>query len=211
MASLVLKSLSYQYPEGEKIAFPDTKIGISQHTLIKGNSGVGKTTLLHLIAGIRKIQEGDIIISGESIVNLTNYQLDKFRAQHIGLVFQKHLFIPSLSVLENISLAASFGSKAVKTDQITSYLNDFNIGHLAHKKPELLSIGEQQRASIARALINRPSLIIADEPSSALDDENTHRVIGTLKEAASRNKSTLIVVSHDQRIDDYFDLTIQLS
>jgi putative ABC transport system ATP-binding protein len=175
-----------------------------------GQSGCGKTTLLNLIGGLLKIQKGELVIKNTEIKGLTTKEMDVFRGKHIGFVFQKPHFIASINVLENVMLATSFTPEKQSRERAYELLDKLGIGHKAKKLPNTLSSGEQQRASIARAMLNKPALILADEPTSALDDFHCQQVIELLEKSAKEEGATLIVVTHDSRIKDVFSKQINL-
>ena len=152
---------------------------------------------------------GSINLYGQDISKLTQHQIDKFRGQNIGIVFQKPHFVNSLTVKENLQLAQYLGNK--KDDsRIVDILSSLDILDKENKNPKKLSQGEKQRASIAMAIVNSPKLILADEPTSSLDDENCERVIKLLKKQASDFNAQLIVITHDNRLKKHFKKTIKL-
>ena len=170
------KGLNFKYNEQASFSFPDINLGIDENLLIIGSSGIGKTTLLHLLAGLLESNSGSINLYGQDISKLTQHQIDKFRGQNIGIVFQKPHFVNSLTVKENLQLAQYLGNKKDQ-NRIIDILSSLDILDKENKKPKKLSQGEKQRASIAMAIVNSPKLILADEPTSSLDDENCDRVI----------------------------------
>ncbi|WP_334114118.1 ABC transporter ATP-binding protein [Paucihalobacter sp.] len=198
--------LSYQYPNSLKMVFPDILAENEATVLIKGNSGCGKTTLLHLLAGLISPLQGEIEIGQHKITDLNASQIDRFRGQHIGIVFQQSYFIKSLSVLDNLLLSPFAGTKS----KALSIAERLNISDLLNKNPQQLSVGQQQRVSIARAVINSPQLILADEPTSALDDKNCDSVLNLLKQEAKLNQATLIIVTHDKRLNDSVSQNIEI-
>jgi ABC-type lipoprotein export system ATPase subunit len=197
-----IQDLKFTYPGGNTIVFPDIFCQSKDILLVLGTSGVGKTTLLHLVGGILKSQEGIININHVNITTLTDRKLDQFRGQNIGIVFQQNHFIESLTVIENVLVAQKFSGNTVNKSMANELLNRLNIGHKINKSTKDLSQGEKQRVAIARALINQPKVILADEPTSALDDINCKEVIDLLQEQAKAVGSALIVVTHDNRLKD---------
>ena len=188
--------LIFQYPGGSPFHFPDLEVAAGQALLILGESGCGKTTLLHLLAGLLRPASGKVMIDGSDLALMSSAQGDRFRGQHIGLVYQKAYFIEALSVLDNL-LVSPFSLKKGNAVEVAQRLG---IGGHLQKLPARLSVGEQQRASIARAVINQPKLLLADEPTSALDHRNCAAVIGLLKEEAVANAAALVIVTHDDRL-----------
>ena len=203
------KGLNFKYNEQASFSFPDINLGIDENLLIIGSSGIGKTTLLHLLAGLLESNSGSINLYGQDISKLTQHQIDKFRGQNIGIVFQKPHFVNSLTVKENLQLAQYLGNKKDQ-NRIIDILSSLDILGKGNKKPKKLSQGEKQRASIAMAIVNSPKLILADEPTSSLDDENCDRVIKLLKKQASEFKAQLIVITHDNRLKKHFKKSIKL-
>jgi putative ABC transport system ATP-binding protein len=203
------KGLNFKYNDQASFSFPDINLGKDENLLIIGSSGIGKTTLLHLLAGLLESNSGSINLYGQDISKLTQHQIDKFRGQNIGIVFQKPHFVNSLTVKENLQLAQYLGNKKDQ-NRIIDILSSLDILNKENKRPKKLSQGEKQRASIAMAIVNSPKLILADEPTSSLDDENCDRVIKLLKKQASEFKAQLIVITHDNRLKKHFKKSIKL-
>ena len=203
------ESLKFSYDGKKYFDFPDINLDSGENLLIIGNSGIGKTTLLHLLAGILKPESGSINISGTDISKFSDTELDKFRGDNIGIVFQKPHFISSLTINENLKLAKYLSSSKTSGDA-KKILESLNIKDKYQQKPNQLSEGEKQRASIALALINSPSLILADEPTSSLDDFNCDNVIKLLKTQAKDHKAQLIVITHDARLKKHFKNNLNL-
>ncbi|MBK9256004.1 MAG: ATP-binding cassette domain-containing protein [Saprospiraceae bacterium] len=204
-------NLSYSYTASEVLKFPDVECHNQEILLILGSSGVGKTTLLHLLGGVLTPQEGTVRIENTELNGLSGNDLDRFRGKNIGIIFQQNHFVASLNVVENLLLAQSLaGNKSDKAFCI-SLLERLNIAHKVNSSISDLSQGEKQRVSIARALVNRPKLILADEPTSALDDDNCDEVISLLEEQAKLLGSALIIVTHDGRLKDKISNRILLN
>lgn len=208
----MLKShgLSYRYPDAASITFPDISISEGDDLLITGSSGSGKSTLLHLLAGSLQVQTGTLELLGEDMKSKSARQRDRFRSRNIGIVLQRSHFIRSLSVQQNLlatQYAAGLGTDKKRVREICDQLN---IAYKLNELPNNLSQGEQQRASIARALLNRPKLLLADEPTSSLDDQNCETVLNILQQQGKATGASLIVVTHDQRVKEKFQNQVAL-
>ena len=210
--SIVLRTsrLSHRYASDEKLTFPDILCQKGQHLLISGKSGVGKTTLLHLLGGLSSVQSGEVWIQDHEMSAMTKSQRDAFRGKHIGFVFQQASFIQSLNVLENVLAAQYFGAKKVNPTFAMSLLSELGIDKYAKKKTNELSGGERQRLAIARAMSTSPDLVLADEPTSSLDDVNAMKVLDLLINEAEKNGATLVIVTHDNRLKSKFENQVEL-
>ena len=200
------EKLSYKYPDGPHIQFPDFEVADKESLLVLGESGCGKTTLLHLLAGLLRPTTGEIWINNTALSEINTAQMDQFRGEHIGLVYQKNYFIESLSILDNL-IISPYCTKKTRVKTIAKRLGIFGV---LNRYPKQLSIGQQQRASIARAVMNLPQLLLADEPTSALDLNNCLNVLHLLRDEALANKSALIIVTHDDRLKGEVDNSIEL-
>ncbi|MCZ2100262.1 MAG: ABC transporter ATP-binding protein [Chitinophagales bacterium] len=204
------KDLAYTYTGGASIVFPDISCAAREMLLILGASGIGKTTLLHLLGGILRVQQGNILIDTTDISSLSGAALDHFRGQNIGIVFQQNHFVEALNVLENVLLAQSLAGRSINKEKALKLLKRLNIDHKAGQYIRNLSQGEKQRVAIARALINDPKIVLADELTSALDDDNCTEVLHLLQEQAHHAGSALIIVTHDTRLKDKIDRKVIL-
>lgn len=204
------KDLSYQYDKGKVIVFEDISIQAGETLLILGKSGVGKTTLLHLLALLLKPKIGKITINKTDVTSLNTSELVSFRAENIGIVFQKSHFVSSLSVKENLLLPNYFTGKSAEISYLIDLANSLGFDKYLHRKTSQLSLGEQQRVAIARAIMNSPKIILADEPTSSLDDENCKNVIALLQNQAKQINACLVIVTHDQRLKNEFSNQITL-
>lgn len=202
-----ITNVSYAYKNEKPIVFPDFEVSPEQPLLITGASGCGKTTLLHLLAGLLKPLSGQIFINNSDLTSMSPSKTDNFRGQHIGMVYQKPHFINALSVLDN--LLVSPYSKSAK--QATTIAQRLNFEHCLPRLPKQLSVGELQRASIARAVMNSPVLLLADEPTSALDSKSCNQVVELLLQEAAMHKAALIIVSHDDRLRSDISNNIELA
>ena len=208
---LKITSLKYKYPNGESFDFPDFECKEKEQLLVLGSSGVGKSTLLHLLGGLLTTKHGSIELDGQNMTKLSNKALDQFRGTNIGIIFQKNHFISSLSVLDNLLMSQYFCGGKEDEAKCKSLLDRLNIADKANKLINTLSEGQKQRVAIARAVANSPKLILADEPTSALDDDNCREVITLLEEQAELAGAALVIVTHDARLKDIIPNQITLS
>jgi ABC-type lipoprotein export system ATPase subunit len=208
---LTVKNLEFAYNQANAFSFPDFTCQKGEQWLIMGASGCGKTTLLHLVAGLLRPTKGTISVNGIELNSLTNSQTDTIRGKQIGIVFQKHYFIQSLTVAENLGITRYLNGLKINKQEIKGLLERLNIDAKLHSKPNELSQGELQRLSIARAIINNPSVILADEPTSSLDDNHCVEAITLLRQQAEKTESALLIVTHDQRLHPFFANSIQLN
>lgn len=212
MADTVLSSirLSYQYPKGLKLEFPDIRIAKNEHSLLLGDSGTGKTTLLHLLSGLSEPTTGEVRLMNESLYSMSGSALDAFRSKNLGFIFQEAHLLRNLTISENIKLAQHLAKNPVDEDAVLELLDHLQLKDKAQALPNQLSRGQKQRVAIARAVINRPGLLLADEPTASLDDKNTDLVLQLLFNIANDYSSTLLIATHDKRIKDQFTNSYQL-
>ena len=203
------KGVEFNYDNQVFFKFQDINLKSSENLLIIGSSGIGKTTLLHLLAGLLESSSGSIKLFEKELSELSSHQLDRFRKNNIGIVFQRPHFVNSLTVKENLELAQYIANKK-DSNRIENILKNLNILNKFDKKTNQLSQGEKQRASIALAIVNSPKLILADEPTSSLDDINCDNVIELLKKQATDFEAQLIVITHDSRLKKHFKNSIEL-
>ena len=206
---LKTKEVEFNYDNQMFFKFQNIDLNSNENLLIIGDSGVGKTTLMHLLAGLLKSNSGSIKLFDKELNQMSSYQLDSFRKNNIGIVFQRPHFVNSLTVKENLQLAQYIANKNDNT-RIESILKNLNIFEKSDKKTNQLSQGEKQRVSIALAIVNSPKLILADEPTSSLDDNNCSKVIKLLKKQATDFGAQLIVITHDSRLKKHFKKSIEL-
>ena len=207
---LEVKSLTFTHEGQNQICFPDISLSNNEGLIVLGNSGSGKTTLINLIAGLIKPDSGDITLNQTKYNELSLDDLDIFRGKNIGLIFQKPHFIRNLTVLENLSLSTHLSRNKVRKEVFEETLSEVGLSEKINMRPYELSEGEQQRLSIAMALVKEPSIILADEPTSSLDDNNCNKVINLLKAYSEKKGCKLIIVTHDNRIKDLFKKKISL-
>lgn len=216
--AIELTNIRFHYPEQPNqpvLNIPSWSLLDGEQVFIHGPSGGGKSTLLSLISGLLMPGEGQVSILGQRIDQMASRQRDRFRANHIGYMFQQFNLIPYLNAFDNILLASQFSQRKntrVLQDEIKNMLTVLNISADDCGKPARnLSIGQQQRVAIARALINKPQLLIADEPTSSLDSINKEAFMALLMSIVSENHITLVFVSHDLSLSNSFNRVESLS
>ena len=209
-----LKQLQFRYPNSPwQLQIDALTIETGQHLFVNGPSGSGKTTLLNLLSGITPPDGGELWINNTPVHTLSARQRDTLRAKHIGVVFQQLNLIPYLSVLDNTLLSSHFAGQKGEAviDRAKSLLQRLGItGALWHTSAAKLSVGQQQRVAIARALMPKPTLLIADEPTSALDADNRDAFMKIMLEEADANGCTVIFVSHDKSLRQYFSCQLDM-
>ncbi|WP_299365630.1 ABC transporter ATP-binding protein [Winogradskyella sp.] len=208
---ITTKDLTFSYKqEAHTFSFPDIVLKEQENLLILGKSGIGKTTLLHLLAGLLKPNGGSIFIDDLDINSLSANKLDAFRGKNIGLVFQKNHAVRSLTVFKNLQARLFLSRKNIKNTVIDGLLEELDLIEYKNRRISALSEGQLQRLGIAMSVIHNPKVILADEPTSSLDDENCKIVIELLKKQAEKNNANLVVITHDHRIKSFFQNSITL-
>lgn len=204
MEILKIENLSKTYGKNEAKVEALKSINLSinkgEFVAIVGPSGSGKSTLLHLIGGVDKPSEGKVYINGVDIYNLKEKELSIFRRRNVGLIYQFYNLIPVLSVKENILLPAELDNRKIDKEYLDDLLNTLGLKERENHLPNELSGGQQQRTSIGRALVNRPAIVLADEPTGNLDSKNSKEVIELLKLSVKKYKQTLVMITHDPNI-----------
>lgn len=204
MEFLKVKNLSKIYGKGESqvIALDQVSLTIKkgEFTAIIGPSGSGKSTLLHAIAGVDKPTSGRIYLEGQNVYGGNNEKLAIFRRRQVGLIYQFNNLIPTLNVVENITLPILMDKRKVNEERLNDLLDLLGLQERKTHLPNQLSGGQQQRVAIGRALMNAPAVMLADEPTGALDSRNSHEIIRLLKESNQKYGQTLILVTHDESI-----------
>ena len=193
-----LKKVSFSVPKGEYVA-------------IVGESGSGKSTLLNMIGALDTPTSGNIVISGKKIFSMNDRKLTIFRRRNIGFIFQAFNLIPELTVEQNIVFPVLLDYQKPDTKYLEELLSVLNLKERRRHLPSQLSGGQQQRVAIGRALITRPALILADEPTGNLDSQNTSEVIALLKEASKKYEQTIIMITHSRSIAQTADRILQVS
>lgn len=196
----VLRGVSIEVAEGEMVS-------------IVGASGAGKTTLLQIVGTLMQPDEGSVRIAGTDIGGIDDDRLSRFRNRHIGFVFQFHHLLPEFTALENVMMPALIGgvSRKEAESRAKELLDMVNLASRASHKPSALSGGEQQRTAIARALINRPSVVLADEPTGNLDTKNRDEIYALLGDVRRGFGQTIVIITHDERLAAQTDRKIEMS
>ena len=213
MSLLIVQDLkkSFRSPSGNLdpiLYVPEFSLQQYEQVALRGASGSGKTTFLHLLAGVLPADSGTVSVDGTSLHLLTESQRDQLRVGKIGYVFQSFNLLNGFTCLENITLAMYLnGSNDV--DRAKSLLSDVGLWDRKNHYPHQLSIGQQQRVAIARALVNQPKLVLADEPTGNLDPSNTDRSLKLLRKLCQQWGSSLILVSHDDRVMEQFESQVE--
>ncbi len=208
---------SWKGQTSDILSIEQMNITKGEHILLRGESGSGKTTLLNLLAGILTPNSGELTLLGENLQALKPAKRDRFRANHMGIIFQQFNLLPYLSVIDNVTLPCQFSTRRSnkagnKKQTALRLLNHLGLDKaLAHRPVNELSVGQQQRVAAARALIGQPEIIIADEPTSSLDTNKRDEFLELLFQEADAQNSTIIFVSHDPAISEHFSKIIELS
>jgi putative ABC transport system ATP-binding protein len=205
-----LRNIRHAYDGTQALQLDDWSVAQGEHWLVLGPSGSGKTTLLHILAGILTPSQGSVSIAGQDLARLSASELDRFRGRNIGIVFQRLHLMPSLTVLDNLLLAQYLASAKQDAQAARVLLQSLGLTDKAQRRPSALSFGQSQRAAVARAVVNRPHLILADEPTSNLDDANAAVALDLLLAQAHACTATLVIATHDRRIRDQFERKIFL-
>lgn len=212
--AIELHNVEHRYEKSHRaMGISHWQVNSGERIFLHGPSGSGKTTLLNLLAGILEPNSGEIKLLGQAFSSLSSKKRDKFRARHIGVVFQQFNLVPHLSVEKNVSLAAYFaGKKTQINERLDHYLTQLQLpSDVAHQQAGHLSVGQQQRVAIARALINKPEILLVDEPTSALDNDARDAFMTMLISLCKEDNTTLLFVSHDQSLAQYLDSAVSLS
>lgn len=213
---LLLKDVKKSYVEanGHRLPIldiPHFKLAEAEQMVLLGPSGCGKTTLLHVIAGISAADSGRIMLDGLDLSRLSEAGRDRFRAAKTGYVFQTFNLLPAFSALENVLLGMTFCRGRKDSARAAHLLERVGLAHRAHHKPTALSVGEQQRVAVARALANRPRLLLADEPTANVDPGNQQRIIDLIRETCREEEIALLMVTHASEVASQFDRADRLT
>ena len=211
---ITIKDMTKKYVTGEQELLANNNINLvvkdGEFVVILGPSGSGKSTLLNILGGMDSPTKGEVIVDGVDIAKLSDKQLTKYRAKKIGFVFQFYNLIPTLTVQENVSIVKELNKESAKTVDEYALIDDVGLKAHLNKFPNMISGGEQQRVSIARALAKCPKILLCDEPTGALDSETGALVLSILQNFAKKMKVTVIIVTHNQAISQIADRVIKL-
>lgn len=213
---IVLKDLKKIYVMGEEkvraLNGVNLEVKRGEFVCLLGPSGSGKSTLLNMIAGLEKPTKGEIWIGGKALHEMSEAEVTKFRQLNVGFVFQSYNLIPTLDAMENVSLGLTFrGVPKKKRDEMAkSILNAVGLGNRLHHKPKEMSGGQQQRVSIARAFVDKPKLLFADEPTGNLDTKTTVEIMNMITTMSDKYNQTVIMVTHNMELTDYAHKIIHL-
>ena len=218
MSLIEIKDLSFSYSENSQpiLRIKEFHVEKGERIFLFGPSGEGKTTLLEILAGVLAPQVGSVKILGQDLAQMSLSERDAFRADHIGYVFQSFNLIPYLNVEQNVELPFHLSKARRKrigdscNDEIRSLLGRLGMSDLLCRRVTELSIGQQQRVAVARALLGHPELILADEPTSSLDYDHREKFIRLLFEIAENQKTTIVFVSHDRTLEKLFSRSVSL-
>jgi ABC-type lipoprotein export system ATPase subunit len=199
---------AYREPSGEWLPIlevPRLEVGAGEQVVIRGRSGGGKTTLLNVIAGLATADSGKIVVRETDVTRLPEAARDRFRARHIGFVFQTFNLLPGFTALENVLLGMTFTHQQNDRSRASTLLDRVGLRHRLTHKPAALSVGEQQRVAVARALVNQPVLLLADEPTANIDPAHQQQVIDLLREVCKAENVAMLLVTHSDEVAEQFE------
>lgn len=196
------RSLRYAYAGGPDLSFPDAAVPQGGTLLLRGNSGAGKSTWLSLAAGLLTPTAGEIVVAGQRLGDLAGAARDRWRSRHLGFLPQKLHLSHALTVAGNLGLAFYAAGLPEDRAAVQRALDALGVAELAHRRPSQLSGGQAQRVALARSVLMSPRVILADEPTASLDDAAAAGAVRLLREAAARCDATLVIATHDRRVQD---------
>jgi putative ABC transport system ATP-binding protein len=208
MLKLTKIKKSFIEPDGGTLPILDIAefhLAAGEQMVLVGRSGCGKSTLLHVISGISRPDSGKVTIDQWDITLFSEAECDRFRAERIGFVFQTFNLLPGFSALENVMLGMRFARRRTSRPRAQKLLERVGLGHRMTHKPSQLSVGEQQRVSVARALANRPKLLLADEPTANVDSGHQQQIVDLLRETCREENVALLVVTHSPEVAEQFE------
>ena len=206
-----VRGLAHRYGSSEVLRLTDWKVAQGERWLVLGPSGSGKTTLLHLVAGLIRPAEGELEVAGENLRELDGMRLDRWRGATVGIVLQSLHLLRHLSVRDNLRIAQYLAHAPQDDARIAETLGALGVADKAARRAAELSEGERQRVAVARAVVNRPKLLLADEPTANLDDRAAAQAVELLLQQAERHGATLVVATHDSRVKRNFERRLDLS
>jgi putative ABC transport system ATP-binding protein len=198
---------TFRQPDGTELHvldIPEYHVDAGEQVVMVGESGCGKTTLLHVIAGISRPDSGKVRLDGWELTLLPEAECDCFRAERIGYVFQTFNLLSGFTALENVLLSMRFSRKRPDKNRARHLLTRVGLGHRITHRPKMLSVGEQQRVAVARALANRPKILLADEPTANIDSGNQQNILDLIRETCKEENVALIIVTHSQEVARQF-------
>ena len=199
---------SYSEPSGNRLLIldiPQLDIAEGEQVVLRGESGGGKTTLLHIISGIVTADSGSIKLDGTELTKFSESTRDRIRADKMGYVFQTFNLLPAFTALENVRLGMTFARKKMNAERGKELLNKVGLSDRMHYLPSQLSVGQQQRVAVARALANKPRLLLADEPTANVDPSNQKRIIDLIKDVCRDESVAILLVTHSDEIAHRFE------
>jgi putative ABC transport system ATP-binding protein len=208
---LAVRGLVHRYGRQQVLRVEDWSVAAGERCLVLGPSGSGKSTLLHVLCGLLQPSAGEVSVLGHDLLALRKGEVDLWRGRSVGIVLQALHLVSHLTVRANLRLAQYLARLPQDDVAVDRALGALGIGDKAQRRPHELSQGEQQRVAVARAVVNGPKLLLADEPTASLDDESAERAIRLLIGEAERNRATLVVATHDARVRPFFDAKLVLS
>ncbi|MEQ8849286.1 ABC transporter ATP-binding protein [Botrimarina sp.] len=204
---------SYPQPGATPLAIldvPRLEVMAGEQVVIRGRSGCGKTTLLNAIGGLTAVDSGSVQVRGRDLTKLAEAARDRFRARHIGYVFQTFNLLAGFTALENVLLGMTFTGQSADPERARSLLDRVGLSHREHHRPMAMSVGEQQRTAVARALANKPVLLLADEPTANVDPAHQQQIIDLLRGACRDEGVAMLLVTHSNEVAAQFDRVEQL-
>lgn len=208
MLQLIDVKKSYRQGDGKIVRvldLPAYQVAAAEQVVLLGPSGCGKTTTLHIIAGIIAPDSGKVMLDGLDLTTFSQAGRDRVRANKLGYIFQTFNLLKGFTALENVLLGMTFSNQKYDRSRAIDLLQQVGLGHRLHHKPSKMSVGEQQRTAVARALANRPKLILADEPTANVDPANQQNVVDLIRESCRREQISLLLVTHHMEVANQFD------
>lgn len=214
MAILITHGLKKYYGKEPNIVRAldgvDLEVKAGEFVTVVGMSGSGKSTLLHMLGGLDRPTDGNVVVDGHELFNMTDEQLTIFRRRNVGFVFQSYNLVPILSVYENIALPIELDGSTVDQSFVDDIIETLGLNNKRNSMPNQLSGGQQQRVAIARALATKPSILLADEPTGNLDSKTSQDVLSVLKMTSTQFRQTIVMITHNEHIAQLADRVIQI-